>query len=156
MRDDTALAVEDFASESLDFKPADGMMSFGEIARHILDASHALIGLLLDGETNWATPEIQQKMRARSSGLPADADAKALAAELRSDLHTWITEMESRPSAFADTEVTRFDGQKFTMTEILQFVKEHELSHRSQLFVYLRLKGIVPATTRRRLAKSKQ
>ena len=33
-----------------------------------------------------------------------------------------------------------------------RFVKEHELTHRSQLFMYLRLKGVVPATTRRRLA----
>jgi uncharacterized damage-inducible protein DinB len=35
---------------------------------------------------------------------------------------------------------------------MLQFVKEHELTHRAQLFMYLRLKGIVPATTRRRMA----
>jgi uncharacterized damage-inducible protein DinB len=36
---------------------------------------------------------------------------------------------------------------------MLQFVKEHELTHRAQLFLYMRMKGIVPATTRRRLAK---
>jgi uncharacterized damage-inducible protein DinB len=36
---------------------------------------------------------------------------------------------------------------------MVQFMKEHELTHRSQLFLYLRLKGIVPATTRRRLAR---
>jgi uncharacterized damage-inducible protein DinB len=34
-----------------------------------------------------------------------------------------------------------------------QFVKEHELTHRSQLFLYMRLKGLVPPTTRRRQAK---
>jgi len=38
---------------------------------------------------------------------------------------------------------------------MLQGIKEHELSHRSQLFVYLRLKGLTPPTTRRRLAKAK-
>jgi uncharacterized damage-inducible protein DinB len=38
---------------------------------------------------------------------------------------------------------------------MLQFIKEHELTHRAQLFMYLRLKGIVPPTTRRRLAKAK-
>jgi uncharacterized damage-inducible protein DinB len=36
---------------------------------------------------------------------------------------------------------------------MLQMVKEHELTHRSTMFLYLRMKGIVPATTRRRLAK---
>jgi hypothetical protein len=36
---------------------------------------------------------------------------------------------------------------------MLQMIKEHELTHRATMFLYLRLKGIVPATTRRRLAK---
>ncbi|MGH9719832.1 MAG: DinB family protein [Bryobacteraceae bacterium] len=40
-----------------------------------------------------------------------------------------------------------------TRLEMLQFVKEHELTHRQQLFMYLRLKGIIPVTTRRRLEK---
>ncbi len=37
----------------------------------------------------------------------------------------------------------------------LQQVKTHELTHRAQLFMYLLLKGIVPPTTRRRMAKAK-
>jgi len=41
-----------------------------------------------------------------------------------------------------------------TRLEMLQFVKEHELTHRQQLFMYLRLKGTVPATTRRRMAQT--
>jgi len=40
-----------------------------------------------------------------------------------------------------------------TRLEMLQWVKEHELTHRQQLFTYLRVKGIVPVTTRRRLAR---
>ena len=34
-------------------------------------------------------------------------------------------------------------------------LKEHELTHRQQLFMYLRLNGVVPPTTRRRQAKAK-
>jgi uncharacterized damage-inducible protein DinB len=44
------------------------------------------------------------------------------------------------------------DGQQVTRLEMIQTAKEHELTHRAQLFLYLRLKGIVPVTTRRRLA----
>jgi len=54
------------------------------------------------------------------------------------------------PEFYAET-ITRFRAV-VTRLEMLQFVKEHELTHRQQLFMYLRLKGIVPATTRRRLA----
>ncbi len=39
---------------------------------------------------------------------------------------------------------------------MLQFIKEHELTHRSQMFVYMRLKGIVPATTRRRPGQAEE
>jgi len=46
-----------------------------------------------------------------------------------------------------------FDLAQLTRMEMIQFLKEHELTHRQQLFMYLRLKGMVPATTRRRLAR---
>lgn len=49
--------------------------------------------------------------------------------------------------------ITSFDGLRVTRLETVQMAKEHELTHRAQLFLYLRMKGIVPATTRRRLAK---
>jgi uncharacterized damage-inducible protein DinB len=47
----------------------------------------------------------------------------------------------------------RVDGAMVTRLEMLLWVAEHELTHRQQLFTYLRMKGIVPATTRRRLAR---
>lgn len=40
--------------------------------------------------------------------------------------------------------------------EMMQFMKEYELADRAQMFMYLRLKHIVPATTRRRLAKQQK
>jgi hypothetical protein len=36
---------------------------------------------------------------------------------------------------------------------MIQFIKEHELEHRALLFLCLRLKGMVPVTTRRRQAR---
>jgi uncharacterized damage-inducible protein DinB len=60
------------------------------------------------------------------------------------------------PPEFFAAMMTRFDGVQVTRLEMLQFVKEHELTHRSQLFVSLRLNGVIPATTRRRLATQKK
>lgn len=45
------------------------------------------------------------------------------------------------------------DGVRLTRLEFLQWIKEHELTHRQQLFMYLRLKGLTPSTTRKRLAR---
>jgi hypothetical protein len=59
----------------------------------------------------------------------------------------------AQTAEFLGRMVTGFDGQKITRLETIQFIQEHELRERSQLFVYPRLKGIVLPTTRRRQAK---
>lgn len=155
IREDTANAVEDFSAHDLDYKPSADLMSFGAIARHILQASHALTGMMLDGVDNLATPQFRELIDKYTAQLPATDGAGALARELRDQLAVRAAELAARPASFYAAEITRFDGQRVTRLEMLQGVKEHELTHRSQLFMYLRLKGIVPPTTRRRQAKAK-
>jgi uncharacterized damage-inducible protein DinB len=154
IREDTAQAVEDFSAHDLDYKPSADLMSFGEIARHILQASHALTGMLLDGVDNLATPQFREMINKYVAQLPPCEGAGALARELRNQVNARVPELAAQPASFYAGEITRFDGQRVTRLEMLQTVKEHELTHRAQLFTYLRLKGIVPPTTRRRQAKA--
>src|ERR1035438_2153783 len=49
IRQDTAAAVEDFPAGELEYRPTPELASFREIARHVLDASDGLTGLLLAG-----------------------------------------------------------------------------------------------------------
>ncbi|MBZ5610405.1 MAG: DinB family protein [Acidobacteriia bacterium] len=154
VREDTAQAVEDFSAHELDYKPTADLLSFGETARHILEAGHALAGLLLDGVDNMATPQFRQMLGKYTAEIPKTDGAGALARELRSRLDADAARLAQKSADFYAGEITRFDGQRVTRLEMLQMIKEHELTHRSQLFMYLRLKGIVPSTTRRRLAKA--
>ena len=153
IRQDTAQSVEDFPAAEMNFKPVDGMMSFGEIAHHILVSSHGITGMLLDGVDNMATPQFRETIMKYAAGLPGPQDALGLARALRESLEQRTAQLAAQPAEFLARIVTRFDGQRVTRLEMLQMAKEHELTHRAQLFVYLRLKGIVPATTRRRMAK---
>src|SRR6266566_9345351 len=155
VRQDTAQAVEDFPAAELDFKATPELMTFGELARHILDAGHALTGMLLDGVDNLATPQFRETIGKYRPPLPESLDTAALASELRKSVETRTAELAAKGDDFFSGFITRFDGQRVTRLEMLQFVKEHELTHRSQMFLYLRLKGIVPATTRRRQAAQK-
>ncbi|MDP8981962.1 MAG: DinB family protein [Acidobacteriota bacterium] len=155
VREDTAQAVEDFPAAEMDYRPTPELMTFRDTARHILDAGHVLTGVMLDGVDNMTVPDFREKMKQYRPQLPADLEGAALANELRGQLEARTAELAARPADFYQGEITRFDGQRVTRLEMLQFVKEHELTHRSQLFMYLRLKGIVPSTTRRRLAKAK-
>src|SRR6476659_153394 len=83
VRQDTAQAVEDCPAGELDFKPTPDLDSFRQIAMHILNAGNGLAGMLLDGEENLSGPEFREKMKKHFSVVPAEADAGALAAELR-------------------------------------------------------------------------
>jgi|SRR5580704_1205545 uncharacterized damage-inducible protein DinB len=153
VRQDTAQAVEDFPANEFDFKATPDLMTFGELARHVLDAGHALSGMLIDGVDNLATPQFREMVGRYRPQLPEKLDAATLAAELRKSVETQTAALAAKGEDFFSGIITRFDGQRVTRLEMLQFIKEHELTHRSQMFVYLRLKGIVPGTTRRRQAK---
>lgn len=153
VRQDAAAAVEDFPESEMDFRPAPEVMTFREAARHILDAGDGLTGLLLAGEDNFATPEFRERMKSHMRGLPADAGRGSLAAALRESVEQRSAALAGQPAEFFDHIITRFDGQKVTRLEMLQAIKEHELTHRAHMFLCLRMKGIVPATTRRRMAQ---
>ena len=153
VRQDTAAAVEDFPEAEFDFRPAPDVMTFGEAARHILDAGDGLTGLLLAGDEDFTRPDFRERLGSHTRRLPANAGANALAAALRESVEERAAALAAQPAEFFAHIITRFDGQKVTRLEMLQMIKEHEMTHRAHMFLCLRLKGIVPATTRRRLAR---
>jgi hypothetical protein len=71
---------------------------------------------------------------------------------MRESVQERCAALAAQTPEFFDEMVTRFDGQQVSRLEMLQTIKEHELTHRAHLFLCLRMKGIVPATTKRRLA----
>ena len=156
VRQDTALAVEDFPAAELDFSPTAEVMTFREIARHILEAGYAITGMLLDGVENMQTPAFREMLNKYVAELPETPDGAALAGSLAQKFDARAAQLTGQPQEFFGHIITRFDGQQVTRLEMLQFAKEHELTHRAQMFLYLRLKGIVPATTRRRMAKQQR
>jgi uncharacterized damage-inducible protein DinB len=127
-------------------------MTFGEIARHILQAGHGLAGLLLSGEESFNAPDFRAKLAQHMPEIASDATPAQLAAALRGSVDQRLAELAARPAEFYAHIITRMDGQRVTRLEMLQMLKEHELMHRAQLFLYMRMKGLVPATTRRRMA----
>jgi len=153
VRQDAALAVEEFPAAELGFRPTPEVMSFREIARHIVDAGHGLTGLLLEGVENFQTPAFREMLGRHFWGLPEEPTSQMLAAALRESIEKRTAELAAQPAEFFSRLLTRMDGQRVTRLEMLQFVKEHELTHRSQLFLYMRLKGLMPPTTRRRMAQ---
>ena len=155
IRKDVVAAVREFPAEAFQEKPVEGVDSFATIAQHILNAGHAFPGILMTGTDNLQTPDFRERMKAHMYDLPATATPAELADALEKSIESRTAELARQPEEFFTQEITRFDGARLTRLEMLQFVKEHELTHRSQLFMLMRLKGIVPPTTKRRLAAAK-
>jgi len=153
VRQNTGQAVREFPAAELDFKPVGEVMTFREIARHILEAGHALTGLLLGGVENMATPQFRDMLQKYIAELPSTPDAPALAQTLRQGSERRTAQLGPQPAEFFAHVITRFDGQQVTRLEMMPFAKEHELTCRAQWFLYSRLKSVVPVTTRCRLAK---
>jgi uncharacterized damage-inducible protein DinB len=153
VRRNTAQAVLDMPQDRLDFQPSGDLMTFRELAIHVLDSSHALAGLLIDGVTDMTAPDFRQRMKTYFLDVPADASQQALADLLNSTLEQDCQALAARPDDFHGEIITKFDGARLTRLEMVQFTKEHELTHRSQMFLYLRLNGVVPPTTRSRQGK---
>lgn len=151
VRQDTAQAVLDMPD--LAFQPTPDLMSFRDIAAHVVNAGRGLVGVLLDGPGDMTAPGFRDAMQRYFLPIPAGADAATLASLLTSAFEGDAEKLAAQPPQFWSELITKFDGQQVTRLEMLQFIKEHELTHRSQLFMYLRLQGIVPPTTRRKLAK---
>ena len=152
IRADTVQAVEDFPSGELDFRPTADLMTFRELAVHILQSGEALAGMLAAGDETFQGPEARKRMGTFARSLGENPDAEELARNLRETVEVRTKELGAMSPEFFAGMITRFDGARVTRLEMLQFVKEHELTHRAQMFLCLRLKGIVPPTTRRKLA----
>jgi uncharacterized damage-inducible protein DinB len=153
VREDSALAVESMPPGSLDFRPREDMMSFREVARHIAADGVELTRLLLAGETDLSTPDFGRKRALYREPFP-EAPA-AMAATLRDTVNRHCAALAARPAVFFAELVRRWDGLDLTRLEMVQLILEHELAHRMQLFVYLRMNGVVPPTTRRKMAAGK-
>src|SRR5262245_20501450 len=73
VRQATAQTVEEFPADDFGFKPVAELDSFGQIARHILDAGHALTGMLLDGIDDLNGPHFRELIPKYKSKLREDA-----------------------------------------------------------------------------------
>lgn len=155
VRKDVAAAVREFPADKFDETPIEGVDSFRAFAVHILDAGHAFSGALLAGIDNLKVPNMREMIAPFRYKMPENSTPEEIAQALEQSIETRTAELAAMPADWFDQEITRFDGLPVTRLEMVQFTKEHELTHRSQMFMLMRLKGIVPPTTKRRMAANK-
>ena len=153
IREETAIAVEEFPADEFDFRPTPEVDTFRAIARHTLNAGDGLTGLLLSGVSDLTSRETFGEVKRHFRPLAEHCSPEELAAELRASVEELTAQLQAKPPAFYEEIMIRMDGLRLTRLEFLQWIKEHELTHRQQLFMYVRLKGLTPVTTRKRMER---
>lgn len=119
IRAGSAQAVDDFPADDLDFRLTPELMTFRELALHILNSGKALAGLLLDGEEQMAGPDFREKIKQYYSTLPADAGAAGLAQAMRNAMAEAAPKLAAQNPEFYSVLISRFDGRAVTRLEML-------------------------------------
>jgi uncharacterized damage-inducible protein DinB len=140
------LALDRLPVERFDFKPRPELMTAHQMVLHIAEAERGWMNHVVGGgpDEEWVTPHQDP-----SQGWVTVYDApdhNALRAVLERE-HRLTQRWFERPAAELSRVIThRRDGleRRFTLHWILDHVQEHEIHHRAQLNLYLRLMGIEP------------
>ena len=149
VRSDAAQAVREWSENEREFRAAPELMSFSELAWHVAEAGHSLTGILLSGETDYRRAGFQEEKQRHAPRLEKGMSLAALAGEMERLTAERCAELAGQSADWWAASVRKWSGEEMTRLEFLTFVVEHELTHRSQMFVCMRLKGMTPPTTRR-------
>jgi len=141
-------AVKRFPVEQLDYKPQPDMLTSRQTILHIAEAERSWIHAAIDGhpeDEDWVSQADDPAQGWRSTvGAPDHAELLERLERWHEPTQRWL----ERPPADLGRIVRRRlpDGSERTYTVhwILDHVQEHEIHHRAQLNLYLRMLGIAP------------
>jgi uncharacterized damage-inducible protein DinB len=141
------LAVEALPAKHFDFKPRPEMLTAHQLIVHIAEAERGWLHTIVGGGTDeeWVLPAENPAQGWRTVIAAPDHAA------LFGLLETWHRPTQSwfeKPAAELGRVITYQPPQgperRYTLHWILDHVQEHEIHHRAQLNLYLRLLGITP------------
>jgi uncharacterized damage-inducible protein DinB len=140
-------AVSSFPAAQLDYKPRPEMLTARQIIVHIAETERGWIHAVIDGaaDEDWVLPAVNPADGWRMAiDAPDTATLLALIERWHEPTQRWL----DRPAAELGRVVRRRldDGSErsYTVHWILDHVQEHEIHHRAQLNLYLRLLGVEP------------
>lgn len=141
------LSVQSLPAEQFDFKPHPKMFTARQLIVHIAEAEHGWISSVVEGGNyeDWLVPA---SAPAQGWELAVDAPDHAALIALLERAHSRTQFWLDQPIAELDRAYTSQppEGPALTLTLhwVLDRLQEHEIHHRSQLNLYLRLMGVDP------------
>ncbi len=125
---------------TFDYRPVDGVRSFGEILAHVAGASYAICASAKKEKTPYAEDYFEKNAKGRAAIVKATTDAIAYC----DAAFTALTDA----SAGEMVENPFGEGQR-PRTSVLVLQVGHDNEHYGNLVTYFRMNGIVPPSSRR-------
>jgi uncharacterized damage-inducible protein DinB len=122
------------------YRPTDGVRSFGEIVAHVAGASYAICAAAKNEKTPFAEDYFDKNAQGRAAIVKATADAIAYCDGAFTAL-TDATAGQMVTNPFGEGQIPR--------TQVLVLQIGHDNEHYGNLVTYFRLKNLVPPSSRR-------
>ena len=150
VRSNTVKMVEEIPESKLDFAPAPGTRTIRQLLTHIV-LTDAFAGVHKEKRTSFEGinfPELVGQMMAEEQKPRTKAELIDMLKQRGEETARWI---ESLSDEFLAESFNQPPGQTpatKTRFEMIMSLKEHEMHHRGQLALILRMIGQVPPLTR--------
>jgi len=148
VRDGLIDEAQTIPADQFTFKATPDMRSVAGILQHVVESQKMLIGEVCRADTNLLRQSFPDQVKTYAPGVSDIHDKDRLIDLLRQSMDD--TERCLREAGNElQSDMKRFDGKEIAKYDFLAFALAHEMYHRGQLTVYLRLLGIEPVLTKR-------
>jgi uncharacterized damage-inducible protein DinB len=140
-------AVQALPAERFDFKPRPEMLTAHQIVVHIAETERGWIHHVVEGgpDEEWVVPHrdpAQGWMTVYEA--PDHARLLAMLEECHRFTQRWLEKAVAELGRVIEYRRPGGPERRYTLHWILDHLQEHEIHHRAQLNLYLRLLGITP------------
>ena len=147
-RDGVIAEAASVPADRFDFRPAPESRSVAELVVHIIESGQMMAGELSRPDGDFTRQGYTEHLREHAGSVAADQPKEALVELLRRTGEAGRRRIREAGEIAMLQRIRRFDGAEGTRLAWMNHGIDHEMYHRGQLALYVRLLGGVPALTR--------
>ena len=148
-RDGVIAEAASVPADRFDFRPAPESRTVAELVVHIIESGQMMAGELSRRDGDFTRQGYAEHLHEHAGSVPADQPKDALLELLRETGEAGRRRIREAGEIAMLQRIRRFDGAEGTRLAWMNHGIDHEMYHRGQLALYVRLLGRVPALTRR-------
>jgi uncharacterized damage-inducible protein DinB len=140
--------VSQIPADKFSFRAAEGMRSVAELLQHLVESQKFLVGEACRPDTNLLRKSFAENIKDYAPDVRNVNDKEAIIQMLQTAMDDCEKQLRDGADEMKNT-MKRFDGKEMTKLGFMSFAIAHEMYHRGQLTVYVRLLGIEPMLTQK-------